>query len=148
MRRKEMMLRLKQTLIRRRAALRKLLAGYTSRVAIDNHPVRDNVDVVLDCEQEELDSQLAAAESRELEAIEEALERIREGLDGICAGCNKPIPAARLQALPYATLCIRCQRLEERHGRGSASTLHWERVADEPPADQLELSSELGVELT
>jgi RNA polymerase-binding protein DksA len=49
-----------------------------------------------------------------LAAIDEALKRIEEGSFGTCARCGKPIAEARLEAMPYATKCIDCKRLEER----------------------------------
>lgn len=39
----------------------------------------------------------------------DALAKIDAGTYGICDQCGAPIPDARLQALPYATLCISCQ---------------------------------------
>jgi RNA polymerase-binding protein DksA len=44
----------------------------------------------------------------ELEQIEMALSKIDAGTYGICDRCKKPIAEPRLQALPYATLCINC----------------------------------------
>ena len=44
----------------------------------------------------------------------EALERIESGTFGSCAGCGKQIAEERLEAIPYATRCIDCQRLAER----------------------------------
>ena len=42
-----------------------------------------------------------------------ALERFEQGMYGICENCGEQIDPARLEALPYATLCLRCQhRLE------------------------------------
>ena len=49
-----------------------------------------------------------------LAAIDEALQRIDEGTFGTCARCGKPIGEERLEAMPYATKCIDCKRLEER----------------------------------
>jgi DnaK suppressor protein len=49
-----------------------------------------------------------------LDKVERALEKIAEGTYGVCESCGKPIEAARLRALPYATLCISCKRAEER----------------------------------
>lgn len=43
-----------------------------------------------------------------LTQVQEALVRIDEGTYGNCAGCGKPIPVARLEALPYASLCVEC----------------------------------------
>jgi DnaK suppressor protein len=49
-----------------------------------------------------------------LASIDAALERIDNGTYGICERCGKPIGEERLEALPYATKCIECKRLEER----------------------------------
>lgn len=42
--------------------------------------------------------------------VNKALERIEEGTYGICTNCGEPILSERLEALPYAQLCIDCQR--------------------------------------
>lgn len=42
--------------------------------------------------------------------INQALERIEEGTYGVCTNCGQPIQAERLEALPWAELCINCQR--------------------------------------
>jgi DnaK suppressor protein len=44
-----------------------------------------------------------------LKRIELALLRINSGEYGICLQCEEPIAFARLQAQPYASLCIGCQ---------------------------------------
>jgi RNA polymerase-binding transcription factor DksA len=44
-----------------------------------------------------------------LEQVDGALERIEEGAYGNCHDCGKDISPARLQALPYAKLCVVCQ---------------------------------------
>ena len=49
-----------------------------------------------------------------LEQIEAALERIEEGTYGQCEECGVKIPKARLNALPYATLCIKCAEAQEK----------------------------------
>lgn len=46
--------------------------------------------------------------------IEEALKRIDEGVFGICEVCEKSISSKRLEAVPYATLCIQCQSDQEK----------------------------------
>src|SRR5712692_5810818 len=46
----------------------------------------------------------------QLRLIEEALDRIEAGDYGICLGCEEPIPAKRLQALPWAKYCVTCQQ--------------------------------------
>ena len=108
---------LREVLIRRRDALRKALAGDLSMLKeLREQSGGDVVDFALDSAQDELSSQLAEVESRELAYIDNALEQMREGNYGHCEVCNSNIPLTRLQALPYATLCIDCQRELEKHG--------------------------------
>jgi RNA polymerase-binding protein DksA len=45
--------------------------------------------------------------------IDAALSRLRHGQYGMCAKCGEPIPLGRLQALPFATLCVPCQSQRE-----------------------------------
>lgn len=51
---------------------------------------------------------------RMLEGIELALRRMDEGSYGSCESCGKNIELARLDALPYATLCMDCKQAQER----------------------------------
>ncbi len=57
---------------------------------------------------EEMLSELDAEGRHEVEAIRAALERLDAGTYGICTGCEEPIPAARLTALPTAHTCVDC----------------------------------------
>ncbi|EAQ81022.1 TraR/DksA family transcriptional regulator [Blastopirellula marina] len=111
----------KEILLKRRDALRKALAGDLSMLKELEQTAGDVVDFALDSAQDELSSQLAEVESRELAQIDKALERIRGGSFGECEGCTCKIPTARLQALPYATLCIKCQRELEELGEDGVS---------------------------
>lgn len=49
-----------------------------------------------------------------LAAIDSALARIDAGSYGNCVRCEEVIGRERLEALPWATKCIECKRLEER----------------------------------
>ncbi len=49
-----------------------------------------------------------------LQRVNEALTRIEEGTYGICEICGEKIPEERLEALPYANLCILCKQKEEK----------------------------------
>lgn len=42
--------------------------------------------------------------------VERALDNIEKGHYGTCESCGKAIPMARLDVLPYATLCVDCAR--------------------------------------
>jgi DnaK suppressor protein len=130
MARKDAMMNLRQILIRRRDALRQALAGDLSLLKeLRQQNSGDVIDAALDTAQDEISSQLAEVESRELTSIETALERMRKGDYGLCEGCGEQIPLARLQALPYATTCIQCQREAEKGGDAGGGA-NWGRILD------------------
>jgi DnaK suppressor protein len=52
-----------------------------------------------------------------LEEVEAALHRLDAGTYGACIDCGKPVPAPRLEALPWAARCIACQTLRDRERR-------------------------------
>jgi DnaK suppressor protein len=61
----------------------------------------------------ELDEGLEENAEHLLSEIEAALARIEDGTYGNCATCGRPIGADRLEAVPYATLCIEDKRALE-----------------------------------
>ncbi len=131
MARKDQILHMNQVLKTRRDALRQALAGDLSVLKeLRQQAVGDVVDAALDAAQDEISSQLAEVESRELARIEKALERMREGVYGICEGCESKIPMARLNALPYATYCIGCQSELERTGHLENEDADWGKLND------------------
>ncbi len=66
--------------------------------------------------EQEFTLSLMESEGGTLEQIESALERIEDGDYGECEECGARIPKTRLNALPYATMCVKCaSRLEEGH---------------------------------
>lgn len=52
---------------------------------------------------------LKQTDAKILRNIEEALWRLENGIYGICRECNEPIAPARLNAIPWARLCITCK---------------------------------------
>ncbi|MGC8794192.1 MAG: TraR/DksA family transcriptional regulator [Bryobacteraceae bacterium] len=48
-------------------------------------------------------------DAQRLRLVNEALDRIEVGDYGICLNCERPIPAKRLEALPWARYCVSCQ---------------------------------------
>lgn len=134
--RKDGILKLRQVLIKRRDALRKALAGDLSSLKeLCKQTSGDVVDAALDSAQDEINSQLAEVESRELANIDRALETMRRGTYGVCEVCEEKIPMARLSALPYATLCIKCQREAELGLLDGEGQNDWGRIADSTYAD-------------
>jgi RNA polymerase-binding protein DksA len=66
-------------------------------------------DVATDMYDREFNLGLASSEREVLHKIDLALKRIDEKTFGVCIECKKPIPVARLKALPYAETCLKCQ---------------------------------------
>jgi DnaK suppressor protein len=58
---------------------------------------------------------LMEAEGDTLGLIESALERIQNGSYGRCVQCDGAIPKARLNAIPYTPVCIKCAEARENH---------------------------------
>ena len=59
---------------------------------------------------------LMEAEEGTLGSIDAALDRIQDGSYGRCIQCEGPISKARLNAIPYTPVCIKCAELQENHG--------------------------------
>jgi RNA polymerase-binding protein DksA len=81
----------------------------TEEMPIDNH-LAETATATLD---REIDYTLEENSEHVLSEIDAALKRIADGTYGKCTNCGKEIPEERLEARPYATLCIDCQRLRE-----------------------------------
>jgi len=56
---------------------------------------------------------LSDTERRQLFLIDDALKRLEADRFGVCQMCEKPIGKKRLDAVPWARLCIECQQKEE-----------------------------------
>ena len=57
----------------------------------------------------EIDLYLSAQARATVVEIDRALQKIEDGNYGICENCGETIPDARLEALPYAALCVNCK---------------------------------------
>ncbi|MCI0380308.1 MAG: TraR/DksA C4-type zinc finger protein [Gemmataceae bacterium] len=134
MARRDALLRLHKNLTARRDELRKRLGGEL-RILRDYKSLEggDAADMAFDSGSEEVTSQLAQLEAREVVQIERALARLKQGTYGVCEGCGKKIAVARLNALPFSTACVPCQREMEIYGsfegRGAGN---WDKVSDAP----------------
>ena len=130
MARQDALLRLHKSLLARRDHLRKKLTEELANLRSSGEG--DSADVAFENGSDEMASQLAALDARELNQIERALTKLKNGTYGVCEGCGAKIGVARLNALPYTTYCIDCQReaerspgWEDRRGGGN-----WEKVFD------------------
>lgn len=112
MARKDALLKLHAKLVSRRKELLGTIEeqlGSLGRDRIGNAG-GDDIDFAAVSMNTEITSQLAEHESRELTLIERAMRRLRDGNYGVCEVCSKKIPIERLNALPYTSVCVACQR--------------------------------------
>ena len=134
MARRDALLRLHKSLLSRRSDIRKKLSDELDglRNLKGANAAGDAADVAFESGSEEMASQLAELDARELHQIDRALVRLKQGTYGLCEACQNKIPVGRLNALPYTTLCIECQREMEKYpdwaDRRSAAS--WEKVYD------------------
>ena len=87
------------------------IADETDEAPYQGNHMGDVASATLD---REMASTLEDNSAHVLAAIDAALARIDEGTFGLCERCGKPIDPERLDALPYATLCIEDKRKQER----------------------------------
>ena len=78
--------------------------------ASDDH-LADHASDMLD---REVDESLEDNAEQLVREIDLAIGRIDAGTYGTCSRCGQAIPEDRLDAVPYAVLCVTCKRLEER----------------------------------
>ncbi|MFO0843343.1 MAG: TraR/DksA C4-type zinc finger protein [Gemmataceae bacterium] len=140
MARQDALLRLHNTLLARRGEIIKKL-----REDMDNlrnfkgeDSTGDSADVAFEAGSDEMASHLAELDSRELSQIDRALHRLKQGTYGLCESCGQKIPIGRLNALPYSTMCIDCQREMERFPdwAGARRGGDWERVYEATPSTE------------
>ena len=75
---------------------------------------------------------LVSSEQEALYEIEEALGRLDHHTYGLCGNCEKPIRRERLEAVPFARLCIQCQSsIEKDRRRPMQPTAVFSETADE-----------------
>lgn len=87
------------------------------KAAVEDLGLNDLADVAsndIDCRTLEV---LGNRDKLQLEKIDAAISRIKNGTYGICASCTKMISKDRLEAIPYAALCIDCKQKAEKNRR-------------------------------
>ena len=133
MARNEALARITKGLLARRSELRKRLGFELADLGHHSNGGGDAADAAFEHAGEEMASHLAEVEARELAQVERALVRIKQGKYGQCDGCNCKIPVVRLNALPYTTLCITCQRDMEKDSSWLAdhNIADWNKVRDD-----------------
>src|SRR5262245_49538417 len=109
---------LHQMLIRKRQEILKEIEGSLGQSLTEDQQrrlesARDVGDQALMDLDRELGISLMEMRNRRRQAIDEAVTRLSEGTYGICAECGVEISEKRLEAVPFAKLCVECQSKEE-----------------------------------
>ena len=104
---------LKRMLEERRREIQDKLRSLREGRPDDADQVKDTEEQSVDDFVREVDFALMQMKSETLAKIDEAMRRLEHGSYGVCAECAGEIAEARLEALPFATLCRSCQEQQE-----------------------------------
>lgn len=108
---------IKEELLRKKASLTKNITTELDEMrGSEGHHLADMDDLGGDANDEETSFKIIEIETAELNQIDGALERIEDGTYGTCVDCDDAINPDRLEALPFASLCIACKRQREADG--------------------------------
>lgn len=97
------------------AALNQDEGGLAGRAGSSLHPA----ELGSDNYEQEFTLSLAENEREVLEMVEAALKAIDDGSYGRCEMCGQRIPRARLKAIPYTTMCVKCAEQSEKQAENS-----------------------------
>lgn len=105
----KILLKAKQQILKQRNFTNGILLNPQGAASGEQSAYRTHVaDIGSETYQKEISSQLSSFESDILMQIDQALQRIRNNQYGDCIKCARPITKARLKALPYTQICLRC----------------------------------------
>jgi DnaK suppressor protein len=80
----------------------------------DAEATQDPADMAANAYTKELLVSMSDNDRQLLNLIDEALERMEDSGFGKCVRCGQALPEKRLEAVPWARHCVRCQDLQER----------------------------------
>ncbi len=92
-----------------------LAGGLRNREGIAIEKTADALDEVQLAGERELAIRNLDRESNLLRNVRSALARIADGSYGVCLHCEEDISPKRLNAVPWASYCIKCQEAADRH---------------------------------
>ncbi|HEX8130925.1 MAG TPA: TraR/DksA family transcriptional regulator [Pyrinomonadaceae bacterium] len=99
---------------RREGLFRQVTEAEMSSRERDLEATQDPADMAANAYTKELLISMSANDRRLLALIDEALHRIETGGFGECVNCGEPVQEKRLEAVPWARFCLKCQDLQER----------------------------------
>lgn len=106
--------------------LGELSRGLRNRQDIQIEKAPDAIDEVQLAAERELAIRNLDRESHLLREVRDALSRIQSGAYGICQRCEEQIGQRRLNALPWAAHCIRCQEAIDRERTESQAAVQFD----------------------
>lgn len=114
MTRTERLEKLKLALLTRRDELRNRSGSSFPDNNDTNPAVGDAADIAQYNVSSDLDTHLISMEADELSEIELALKKFHDGNYGVCEFTGRPIPIARLEAMPLTRYSVEAQREAEK----------------------------------
>ncbi|HZH90015.1 MAG TPA: TraR/DksA C4-type zinc finger protein [Pyrinomonadaceae bacterium] len=99
---------------RREGLFRQVTEAEMSSRERDLEATQDPADMAANAYTKELLISMSANDRRLLALIDEALQRIEASGFGECVNCAEPVQEKRLEAVPWARFCLKCQDLQER----------------------------------
>jgi RNA polymerase-binding protein DksA len=87
------------------------------RAIVEGLDPKDFADIASDDIDRKMLETIGSKDMKRMRLIDAAITRIEQGKYGLCMKCGKKIPRERLEAIPYALLCIECQSDDERRNR-------------------------------
>ncbi|MCA1949215.1 TraR/DksA family transcriptional regulator [Gracilinema caldarium] len=116
---KEFVEKMKQSLIDlKKEIITNLISGNEDfKQIVEEMDPKDFADIASDDIDRKMIEAIGTQDVKRLKAIDNALSRIQQGKYGLCVKCGKKIPQDRLEAIPYALMCIECKTAEERRNR-------------------------------
>ena len=74
---------------------------------------RNMIDAAAENEDKEINQIEDMMEENQLHKIETALQKINDNTYGVCEDCGANIPIERLEVIPYALYCVKCEEKRE-----------------------------------
>lgn len=87
------------------------------RSLVEDIDPKDLVDIAADDIDRNMLEAVSSQDLRRMRLIDSALSRIQNDRYGLCMKCSKKIPHERLEAIPYALMCIECKTSDEKMNR-------------------------------
>lgn len=101
------------TQMRLRRIIQQTMNGSSADQDLSDHNLPDVLEQAEQGRLKEQKARTCALLTSRLKALDRAWENLQQGIYGVCQLCEQEIPRKRLDAVPTATFCVRCQGLLE-----------------------------------